>query len=128
MTNATIFLPKKKIINFGGGRVQMNDNRIKYIFEKYYNGEKNFVTPRVYGYTLYRYDSENLVLFEKSTNTERTIYGASALHYNPVTSNCQKIELSKCFSTSQEVNKYINKLTPNDFEEALIYGEVKKII
>ena len=106
----------------------MNDNSIKYIFEKYYNGEKNFVTPRVYGYTLYRYDSENLVLFEKSTNTERTIYGASALLYNPVTSNCQKIELSKCFSTSQEVNKYINKLTPNDFEKALIYGEVKKII
>ena len=106
----------------------MNDKAIEHIFNEYYNGEKNFVTPRVYGYSVYYYDSENIVLFEKSTNSERTLYGASALHYNPVTSNCQKIELSECFGTSQEVNKYISKLTNTDFEGALTYGEVKKII
>lgn len=98
-----------------------------YIFKEYYNGEMNFMTPQAYAYTTVQFDDENLVLFEKSRNKERTLYGASALHYNPVTEECQKIDLSECFGSSKEVNDYIKGLKRDDFDKADKYGVVKKI-
>lgn len=102
---------------------------IKYIFEEYYNGQKNFMTPDIYGYSQRKFDEEYL-LFEKSSGEgfeNEKIYGASALVHNHITGDTQKIELSECFDDPRNLEVYIKKITKSDFENADRYGEIKKI-
>ena len=106
----------------------MDNKMIKEIFNQYFNGDKNFVTPNVYGYGIYYYDAENVVVFEKSRSKDGSIYGCSALLFNPLSNTCKRIDLSDSFDCSKDVNHYINHIRKSDFENALIYGEDKKII
>lgn len=106
----------------------MNDKFIKEVFNQYFNGDMNFVTPNVYGYGVYFYDKFNVVLFEKSVNDEHTLYGATALLFNPKSNICCRIDLSDCFEDSKKLNDYISNLSKEDFDNALRYGLDKKII
>jgi hypothetical protein len=106
----------------------VTNSEIKEIFNQYFDGDLNFITPNVYGYGVYHYDKDNLVVFEKSTNDTRTLYGASALLFNPNTNICKRIDLGQCFPSNESLNRYIDRLTKFDFEEAHSYGESKKII
>lgn len=105
----------------------VSKKEMKGIFNQYFEGDLNFVTPNVYGYGSYKYDKENVVVFEKSSNDKGTLYGASALLYNPNTHICKRIDLSQCFPTDSSLDDYIKHLNKEDFEEAYIYGEPKKI-
>lgn len=101
---------------------------IKDIFDRYYNGEKNFMTPNVYGYSKKKFGNEYL-LIEKSSGRgieDEPIYGASALVHNIETSETQKIDLSEMYHDPREVELHISKITEFKFKNAHRYGEIKK--
>ena len=97
------------------------------IFDAYYNGEKNFMTPHVYGYSRKKFGDEYL-LIEKSRGkgiVNEDLYGASALVYNEKTRETQKISLSECFNDPRYVELHISKITKSKFKNAKRYGEIK---
>lgn len=96
--------------------VNMN---IEHIFDIYYNGEKNIITPKVYGYDLKKITYDYYVLFEKSEGElfGKPLYGCSTLLYNETRKTMMKIDLSKAFGTKEELDKYISAV---DFE--MVYG------
>lgn len=102
---------------------------IRIVFEKYYNGEKNFMTPDVYGYAKRQFGEEYL-LFEKSKGRgfeNERIYGVSALVYNPTTGYTQKIELSEMYHDPRYVEMHNKVISKSEFKKADRYGEVKEI-
>ena len=102
---------------------------VREIFDRYYNGEKNFMTPNVYGYAKKKFGEEYLV-FEKSQGEglfdDSPLYGCSTLVHNPETGETQKIELSECFKDPRYVEVHINKITLTQFKNAERYGEIKR--
>lgn len=101
---------------------------VREIFDNYYNGDKNFMTPNVYGYAKKKFGKEYLV-FEKSQGEglfDSPLYGCSTLVHNPETGETQKIELSECFDDPRYVEVHINGITKSKFENADRYGEIKR--
>ena len=101
---------------------------IREIFDNYYNGEKNFMTPHVYGYDKKQFGGEYL-LIEKSKGEGfggEDIYGCTVLVHNPVSKETQKIELSECFFDPRDLEIHIKKITQSKFETAERYGEIKR--
>lgn len=101
---------------------------VKLIFDKFFNGEKNFMTPDVYGYTKKKFGDEYLVI-EKSRGLgfeHEDIFGCSILVHNPVTMETQHIELSQMFYSNKELDKYIKSITREMFENAERFGEIKR--
>ena len=101
----------------------------RYIFNRYYNGNKNFFTPHVYAYGHKKYGNKAL-LYEKSKGKglfDSDLYGLSFLLLNTETNEVQPIDLSKPFKTTKELDKYLNTIGLKEIEEADLYGEVKII-
>lgn len=97
------------------------------IFDKYFNGNKNFITPNVYEYDK-KIFNEGIVLIEKSSGMgmfNEEIFGCTTLFLKNNT--VQKIDLSEAFYSKDEVENYINNLTEKDVKEAIKYGELKNI-
>lgn len=102
---------------------------IKEVFEDYYDGEKNFMTPNVVKYGHKAFNGE-LLLAEFSWGTGISgnyIFGVSCLVYNPKTCETQKIDLSKPFSTSKEGYDYFKSISAEEFKKAYRYGDIKLI-
>lgn len=104
----------------------MNQEIIEDIFYQYFEGDRNFVTPIVYGYEVLVFD-EGSVLLEKSRNDSESIFGVSALFFNPVDMIVKRIELSECFVDSSDVVEYIESIDYDDFIHARRYGVEKRI-
>jgi hypothetical protein len=105
----------------------MQYSTIKEIFNMYYNGEKNFMTPKVYGYSYKKFGDE-ILLFEKSEGegiSGEPLYGASALVYNTVTNEVQKIDLSQPKHSRADIEAHIKSITREQFQQADRYGEIK---
>lgn len=105
----------------------MNHNEIKQVFDTYYNGEKNFMTPHVYGYLQKKFGDEYLVV-EKSTGKgigNEAIYGASTLVYNAKTGETQKIDLSELYHDPRYVELHLKNISEKKFKNAERYGEIK---
>lgn len=101
----------------------------KYIFNRYFNGEKNFITPKVYNYGYIQFGDKTL-LYEKSKGKglyDHTIYGLTFLVIDNETNEVQRIDLSKPFNSSKELNKYLKSISKEEFENAEVYGEIKII-
>lgn len=101
------------------------------IFDNYYNGEKNFFTPRVYGYEHKLINEDYELVIEKSRGTglfDQPLYGCTVLVIHKQKQTVQQIELSKAFNSPKEVNDYIKNITVEDVIEAEIFGEEKKVI
>lgn len=101
----------------------------KAIFEKYFNGAKNFITPHVHGYRSVECDGE-VVVFELSDGIGLfgdVIFGCSALLFKPQSNEICRIELSESFSKSEDALNYINNLSDDEIRAAGRYGEVKKL-
>lgn len=107
---------------------------IKPIFKQYFNNEKNFCTPIIYGYDIIKMKDKWIVI-EKSRNRECTSYGVTTLLYIVSSGKTQRIDLSKWCESAKEANKYIKKLRGEineiekkiDEEYSFIYGEEKQI-
>ena len=100
------------------------------IFDRYYNGEKNFFTPKVYGYERKNINDEYELVIEKSEGKglfEAPLYGCSILIVHKWKKTARKIELSKAFGSRKEVEEYIKSITVEDVLNAEIFGEEKKI-
>lgn len=101
----------------------------KYIFDKYFNGNKNFFTPHVYQYG-HKNFGDKVLLYEKSKGKglfDTDLYGLSLLLLNSETDEVQQIDLSQAFKNSKELNDYLKKISLKDIEEADLFGEVKTI-
>lgn len=99
------------------------------IFNEYYNGEKNFLTPNVYSYGHKRFGYK-VLLYEKSSGRgirNDPLYGLSFLLLNNRTNEVQKIDLCKAFQSTDELDKYLESIGLNEIHEADVYGEVKII-
>lgn len=107
---------------------------IKQIFNQYYNGEKNPLTPKVYGYDVIKTE-DKWICFEKSRDEECTLYGVSTLIYTIDTGIAERIDLAKPFNNSKEARKYIKELKNKTDEikekintnQQFVYGEKKEI-
>ena len=97
------------------------------IFDRYFNGEKNFMTPNVIGYSSIKMDNEYLVVeFSEGRGIFDTyLFGVSCLVFNPQTRETQKINLSKAFKSANECKEYVKSISLADFQEAGRYGEIK---
>lgn len=102
----------------------MNDRTI---FERYFNGETNFMTPNVVGYSHKWFGSEKLVVeFSQGRGLFDTyLFGVSCLVFDPTTCKAQKIELSEAFKDSKSGHDYFESISKADFENAMRYGEEK---
>ena len=101
----------------------------KLIFERYFNGEKNFITPYVFGYKSVKCDDE-IVVFELSEGEglyEEHIVGCTSLLFDPQTKEICRIELSQAFSTRAEARNYVKNLSADEIRAAKRKGEVKKL-
>ena len=98
------------------------------VFNEYFNGETNFMTPEVIGYEEKGF-GEEVLLIEKSTGDflDHTLWGCSVLIRNKKTNQTQKIELSKCLFSEKELDKYVKSITPKMVKRARRYGETKVI-
>lgn len=98
----------------------------KLISERYFNGEKNPITPSIFGYKSVECDGE-IVVFELSEGEglyHEHIVGCTSLLYNPKTNEICRIALSQAFSTRAEARNYVKNLTADDIRAA-VRREVK---
>ena len=108
----------------------MKKKDIEFIFNQYFNGEKNIFTPHVYDYTMKRFEEE-IILFEKSSGEglfEHPLIGVTTLLYNPKNSQVKRIDLSQSFSNKKDAETYIDNINKKAFEDAEKYGEIKVIL
>ena len=103
---------------------------IEHIFNTYFNGETNFVTPNIYDYD-YKSFGDKILLIEKSKGegfiSNKTIFGCTTLIYTPKTKEVQRIDLSQCFYSKKEIDEYIKRIDNTLFNNAQTYGETKII-
>lgn len=102
---------------------------VEKIFDEYFNNEKNFLTPQPleYGYEKY---GEYLLLYEESQGEgffNNDLFGLTFLRYDIRTSEVQRIDLDKSFTSEKEAYDYFKEINESMFEEADIYGEIKMI-
>ena len=101
----------------------------RYIFDRYFNGNKNFFTPNVYSYGHKKYGYK-VLLYEKSKGKglfDSDLYGLSCLLLNSKTNEVQQIDLSKAFDSPKELNDYLKTINPKAIREADLFGEIKVI-
>ena len=101
----------------------------RYIFDRYYNGNKNVLTPNVYAYGHKKY-GDTVLLYEKSKGRgifDTGLYGLSFLLLNNETNEVQKIDLCKAFNSPKELDDYLATITLKEIKEADLYGEIKTI-
>lgn len=101
----------------------------KYIFERYFNGNKNFFTPHVYSYGHIPLGDKTL-LYEKSKGKglfDSDLYGLSFLLINNETNEVQQIDLSQAFKTPEKLNRYLKTIGLEEVEKADLFGEIKII-
>lgn len=103
---------------------------IKNIFNEYYNGETNFITPEILEYRKIKYDNYTDILIEISRGDmfDKDIYGCTTLIYNKKTNEVQRINLSDCFCSIQDLKTYIDNDIKYEMKHAKIYGECKVIV
>ena len=100
----------------------------KYIFNEYYNGEKNAITPKILSYG-YKQFGDKTLLYERSKGElfGEVLYGLSFLYLNNKTNEVQQIDLGKPFSNLKELDKYLKSIGLNEILNADFYGEIKVI-
>ena len=101
----------------------------RYIFDRYFNGNKNFFTPNVYSYGHKKYGYK-VLLYEKSKGKGlfgSDLYGLSCLLLNNETNEVQQIDLSKAFGSLKELDNYLETINADSVKEADLFGEVKII-
>ena len=101
----------------------------RYIFNRYFNGNKNFCTPHTYAYGHKKY-GDTVLLYEKSKGRglfDSDLYGLSFLLLNNKTNEVQRIDLCKAFHSPKELDKYLVSINLKTIKEADIYGEIKII-
>lgn len=101
----------------------------RYIFNRYFNGNKNFCTPHTYAYGHKKYGN-TILLYEKSKGKglfDSDLYGLTFLLLNNKTNEVQRIDLSKAFNSPKELDKYLATINLKTIKEADIYGEIKII-
>ena len=94
-------------------------------FDFYFNGQGNFITPEAYDYTHIKFGDETL-LIEKSQGEflDKKVFGVTTLVLNEK-GKLQRIDLGKPFDSKKDVEDYIKSITPEVFEKAERYGEIK---
>lgn len=100
------------------------------IFNKFYDGELNPFTEKVYGYSKKKISDSFYILFEKSEANvlfDDIIYGCSTLLYNEEEAYVVKIDLSKAFPTKKELKEYMDSIDFEMASNADIIGELKKL-
>ena len=99
------------------------------IFEKYFNGETNLITPHAYQFDLKTFGDE-MLLIEKSIGEgiyNDKLYAVTCLVYDIHSQLVQRIDLCECFYSKEELEDYIESITEEKFDKAIRYGEIKKI-
>ncbi len=96
---------------------------IEEIFMFYFNNQHNFVTPIPYSYIERSIGDVNL-LVEKSMDLDETLFGITFLEYDGRV--VQRIDLSECFGSKEDLEDYLENLTVEDLDNAMRYGEVKE--
>ena len=103
---------------------------IRNIFDKYFNGQKNFITPIILEYDKKRVNNKFYLLFEYSKGhgiDGNIIYGLTVLLYNNSTYEVQRIDLCKCSKKFDDLKEYTNRLNMTSIEGSNIYGLKKTI-
>ena len=113
------------IIFYGGNVMSVRD-----VFNEYFNGEPNFVTPNVYGFGTRKFGDYTL-LYEKSCgerifSDEGHIYAVTFLLYNK--GNVEHLDLGKAFGSKSEVEEYIKSIKSDMLWKADRIGETKRIV
>lgn len=101
----------------------------RYIFDRYFNGNKNFFTPNVYSYGHKKF-GDIVLLYEKSKGKglfDADLYGLSFLLLNNKTNEVQQIGLSKAFNSPKELDSYLKTITLKTIKESDVFGEIKTI-
>lgn len=102
---------------------------VEYIFEKYFNGNKNIFTPFTYGFDKIHFGNE-VLLVEKSKGEglfEKELFGIVFLVLNLEDNTVQRIDLDKPFYSKKEAENYVKSITFEIFKNAHRYGEIKII-
>ena len=95
--------------------------KIAPIFDKYYNRNKNFMTPKVYGYDFKEITDSCTLVFEKSEGeglSGTPLFGCSVLVIDKWEKIAMFIDLNKSFKSKEEVDNYIDSITIKDCLEA----------
>ena len=98
-------------------------DEIEMIFMDYFNNQHNFITPIPYSYSEL-YVGEYVLLVEKSMDVNESVFGITFLEY--VDGCVQRIDLSDCFNTREQLDDYLRSLTFEKVKCADRYGELKK--
>ena len=96
----------------------MNPSTIRYIFQEYFNGAKNFMTPEIIGYNQKMY-SRGTLIFQRQKNYEETLFGVSILLV--IGNEVSRTKLSKAFENENEALQYISSIQNEDVEATEIY-------
>lgn len=96
----------------------MNQSTVKYIFDEYFNGNKNFMTPKTIGCSQKKYNRGTLI-FQKQKNYEETLFGVSILLV--IGNEVSRTQLSKAFGNENEAIAYIKSIQNEDVEATEIY-------
>ena len=100
---------------------------VRKIFDKYFNGSKNFITPNVYEYGERKF-GDYFLFYEKSRGegfNGEDLFAITFLIMNK--GAVRRIDLSKCFNSKKEVDDYLKSITSKDITFADKYGEIKSM-
>lgn len=96
----------------------MNQSTVKHIFYEYFNGNKNFMTPKIIGYNQKKYNRGTLI-FQRQKNYEETLFGVTVLLV--IGNEVSRTKLSKAFGNENEAIAYIKSIQNEDVEAIEIY-------
>lgn len=102
---------------------------VKRIFNQYFNGAKNFITPNIIGFDYIDFGDEYLAI-EKSEGEGlfgTWLYGVSCLAVTKSTLEVQQIDISKAFTDLSKAEEYIKSINLDMFKNADRFGEIKQI-
>lgn len=97
------------------------DETVEKIFEMYFRGSKNIITPNAVRFTSLMTRSR-IAMFEITTNEKETLYGITSLCYDRTTKEIQRIDLNKLVDTYGDAIKYINGITLHTIDTGDLYG------
>lgn len=101
---------------------------IEKIFDFYYNGAKNIITPNTYEFGYKRFGGEFL-LYEKSEGglCSHEMLGLTFLVLDCEDMSIQRIDLSKPFDNEDDMNDYLESIDVSIFKNAKRCGEIKTL-
>lgn len=101
---------------------------IEKIFDFYFDGGKNIITPNTYEFGYKRFGGEFL-LYEKSEGgiCSHELLGLSFLVLDSEDMSIQQIGLSKPFDNEDDMNDYLESIDVSTFKNAKRYGEIKTL-